>query len=1291
MQAYSPDHQETRLREGDTVKVGIVIVSYNAALAVRTTLASVRQAKNQVPLEVVLVDNASYDLERQQIREAFERHAAEADLPWTFIQQEKNLGFAGGNNIGIRHFLDRDDITHICLLNSDVIVTDSWLDRLLEKQCAIISAVTNKADSEQCVPVDYDLNLAECLDKETGRLQPGALDRVRNCAESRYRAWQGNTVETDVTFFCVILSREVVGRVGLLDEAFFPGGFEDDDYCLRARGLGYPIHLARDVFIHHWGSASFGQLQYDYFTGKARRNRQYLEEKHAIVWKRRPEKPFVSYAMDLEFALKGLGDNRLQKTCNRLYLNSLGTLVRQYESEFGNLCALAARSGVQLPGELESGIAAAKASGGLAEQWATIAAAAERHFHAPYPTREAADSLIHRLDGFIAAVHETVECNFSLHSLIQDADPGSGSWTPSGFPMSPAARLAALPKKLLRLVTRGIPFLWNLRGIVFFGGYPYPERQSDGYFQRIQIIDRLFPDRWRVYVESEELPGRECWFDRPEPNVLVLRITGGPRRRALVRALAVAAALRCRKIYFHSVLRMRDNRFGWLMRLPGLTRVIDVHGVVPEEFRLHDDFYSARLYEAEEWLAVRKSHLVVVVSQAMQDYLCQKYRSDLRGRLVTFPMLPDIAATLAPRDYPDGKPVVVYAGGLHSWQQVPKMIDAISRTASSCSHRFYCPSPDVVREMLPEALQSKVVVDSKGHDELLALYAECHYGFILRQDIVVNHVACPTKLVEYLATGIVPIVDCENIGDFKTMGMQYVTLGDLLQGRLPDESRRSDMARQNFAVYERLREVCRQGSREVYALLSGDSPAQTLPSSLLHRVKRLLPPDSPQGRLARSFRRSFLSAGGTLRPARQDAEPMDFEPLEPLGDTPVPQCDVLVQVDNFEAGGLENVVLDLNETLMDAGYRIVLLVLGTAGEGVKRARERGVPVVKGSPDGASYRGIIDRLKPRLLLTHYSLHGAELCHERGIPFVQVIHNTYMWFNDAQQAAFARAARCTTTFVAVSEYAKRYSVRRLGVDESRCVVIPNGIDGSAFAALDMGGARHEIRARHGLGDRDFIFLSVGSINHQKNHIATVRAFAAGRGEMPDARLVILGPTYEKGLLEELEQYIAEHGLGGQVLYAGAAPGAQKYYAMADAFVTSSFFEGGPLNQLEAIRANLPSVMADIGFACYFKNTPGCEVVAPAVDIAEFRGAIWQLASTPEFEARLARAMVRIYQGRLRPDLPAELLEAFDKSHAYQCYVRLVGDLLAGKDVRGRTFPASWPNLLASAPSGCSCAAG
>jgi glycosyltransferase involved in cell wall biosynthesis len=657
----------------------------------------------------------------------------------------------------------------------------------------------------------------------------------------------------------------------------------------------------------------------------------------------------------------------------------------------------------------------------------------------------------------------------------------------------------------------------------------------------------------------------------------------------------------------------------------------------------------------------------------------------LRGQVAIFPSFSNVAPALASREYVDGKPMVVYAGGLHKWQQVPKMIDAISRTASICAHRFYCPDPDAVRAMLPEAVRAQVLVDRKAHEELMGLYAECHYGFILRSDIVVNHVACPTKLIEYLGMGIVPIVDCEEIGDFRVMGMQFVTLNDLLQGNLPDEARRSEMAQHNFAIYEHLREVCKQGARDIYSLLAGNpQQRRSIRPTLLTGVKGLLPPDTRRGRIARSLWRS-------LKVLASYAEACVSAPVPSLANCDVrmdvsilPECDLLVQVDKFEAGGLENIVLDLNDALIGAGYRVVLLVLGKVGVAVQRARERGMTVAIGAPEAEAYRALIERLKPRIVLAHYSFYGAELCHERGIPFVQVIQNTYVWFDDRQRAAFGHAAQMTTAFIALSEYAKKYSVRRLDINERRCIVLPCGIDCASLDALDVLEARRERRTKHGIAEQDFVFLSVGSINRQKNHIATVRAFATVSEELQHAKLVILGPVYEKDLLEEIEHFIEKRALSKLVIYAGATSGAQKYYAMADAFVSASLFEGGPLNLLEALKVNLPVITTNVGLAIHFRGVQGIQIVEPPVDIAEFDGTTWQLASTPAFEKRLAAAMVRTYRSPRRPDLPPEVIDAFDKSNAYQYYVELIEDLLQGKNVSGKTFSSTWPNRLAAASS-------
>lgn len=391
------------------------------------------------------------------------------------------------------------------------------------------------------------------------------------------------------------------------------------------------------------------------------------------------------------------------------------------------------------------------------------------------------------------------------------------------------------------------------------------------------------------------------------------------------------------------------------------------------------------------------------------------------------------------------------------------------------------------------------------------------------------------------------------------------------------------------------------------------------------------------------------------------------------------KCDILVQVDNFEAGGLENVVLDLNQSLIGAGYQIVLLVLGNVGLGVQRAREQGMTVIIGSFDLNSYSVLIGCLKPQLVLSHYSIHGVELCAQKSIPFIQVIHNIYMWFDSRQVLEFANAAQKTTVFIAVSEYVKKYSVSRLGVDNNYCVIIPNGIDGATFDNLNFPEIRHKFRELHRIDDKDFVFLSVGAVNHQKNHIATIRSFASVATEMPRAKLIILGPMYERNLLNEIQYFVKKNSLNDRIIYAGSASGAQKYFAMADAFVLASFFEGGPLVFLEALKANLPIIATNVGFVSHFKGMPGITILEPLVDIMEFHGAIWELASTPTFEERLANAMVEIYADPQRPNLPANLLQAFDKSEAYKLYVVLIDELLQSNDVSNMIFPASWPNWI------------
>jgi glycosyltransferase involved in cell wall biosynthesis len=379
-------------------------------------------------------------------------------------------------------------------------------------------------------------------------------------------------------------------------------------------------------------------------------------------------------------------------------------------------------------------------------------------------------------------------------------------------------------------------------------------------------------------------------------------------------------------------------------------------------------------------------------------------------------------------------------------------------------------------------------------------------------------------------------------------------------------------------------------------------------------------------------------------------------------------CDILVQVDNFEAGGLENVVIDLNETFGNAGYCVALLVLGNQGAAVKRARELGQTVICQAYSSETHSALLDQLQPKLLLAHYSMQGIALCHQKAIPFIQVIHNIYMWFNEQQRREFMEAAAMTTAFVAVSDYVKQYSVARLGVDPQKCFVIPNGIDFAPFKDVDSKFVRTDLRAKYGIAAEEFVFVDVGAINHQKNHLGVIRAFEIAAQICKNTRLIILGPCYEALLLQEMMSYVEERGLKNRVLYCGSAPSAHQHLAMADSFVSGAFFEGAQLILLEALAANLPIVTSGVGSANHFKGHKGLAVVEPAFDMIQFNGAIWELKSTQAFEKRLAAAMIETWKDPVRPNLSTRELAALEKGRAYESYVHLIVGIIQVGSVTG-----------------------
>ena len=272
-------------------QVAVIVLSYNSLEeTTKPCLESIFAARTDADFEVLVVDNASTDNTRDYLSEMQGRHAN-----LKLILNPENKGFAGGNNQGIRAvtgdcpdfrghraegmvgengtvpFAAAVKADFCVLLNSDTRVTDHWLDKFLAFAAAhgevgLLGPVSNTVGNEQVIYLPAGDPQAV--------IQAGCQYAARQESNWFYTSLLG--------FFCVMIRKQVFQKIGLLDENFGLGFFEDDDFCVRASDQGFKLACLEGVFIYHRGSASFGKWD---ASDLFRKNRRYFEEKNGVKWR----------------------------------------------------------------------------------------------------------------------------------------------------------------------------------------------------------------------------------------------------------------------------------------------------------------------------------------------------------------------------------------------------------------------------------------------------------------------------------------------------------------------------------------------------------------------------------------------------------------------------------------------------------------------------------------------------------------------------------------------------------------------------------------------------------------------------------------------------------------------------------------------------------------------------------------------------------------------------------------------------------------------------------------------
>lgn len=254
--------------------VGIVVLNWNQPKLTIDTITSLLKIKHQnFNFSIYIVDNSSTDSSLSLFNKKYSKNSA-----ISIISTKSNLGYVGGNNLGIKKALS-NHCDHILIINNDVLVDPDFLQNLYEfssnnKRIGILGPKIYFAKGRE-------FHLNRYSPHQLGKIiwsAGGTIDWKNvlgsNIGVDEYDHGQYEQINFNVDFLsgcCLFIASEVFFTIGLFNENYFMY-LEDVDFCLKTKQAGYQIAYLPTSQIWHLnaGSSGSGSQLHDYYITRNR-------------------------------------------------------------------------------------------------------------------------------------------------------------------------------------------------------------------------------------------------------------------------------------------------------------------------------------------------------------------------------------------------------------------------------------------------------------------------------------------------------------------------------------------------------------------------------------------------------------------------------------------------------------------------------------------------------------------------------------------------------------------------------------------------------------------------------------------------------------------------------------------------------------------------------------------------------------------------------------------------------------------------------------------------------------
>jgi len=326
---------------------------------------------------------------------------------------------------------------------------------------------------------------------------------------------------------------------------------------------------------------------------------------------------------------------------------------------------------------------------------------------------------------------------------------------------------------------------------------------SDGYIKRVLETDENLFNGKRIYINFNS---NNHTISCVKINEYILEIN--LNKNILFSLDFIDFILKeSRIVFFHAIETKTSRKVLEKSMLYNKKIIWDVHGAQPEEEELKlslspkSAINDIKDISETQRLFAKECTVLICVSNALLAYLMNKYPNFKiqRKSLVRY-----ISGNLRPSYSLDRFRSIskfftyhikwfkfVYSGNLAPWQNVDQMLHYYNELHTKGTFFFFTSDIEKLRKLFKilnikkTFSVSRIRLKDISNKKLLKNLFNFHFGFVLRENNIINNVAFPTKLREYLDNGILPVL-LEPFGDFDSMGMKYLLIDDLTKYKYPN-------------------------------------------------------------------------------------------------------------------------------------------------------------------------------------------------------------------------------------------------------------------------------------------------------------------------------------------------------------------------------------------------------------------------------------------------------------------------------------------------------------------------